>query len=95
MLVKEYVEGPAAVFYHYLPVGAVFTIMEFLGTEHYLEKGWIERTAAARLAEATTSPVSQPMSEGEEFTVAEERTQAPGDLISLLLGAEGSPSEDL
>ena len=35
VLVKEYVEGPAEGFYDYLPVGAVGTIMEFWGTEHY------------------------------------------------------------
>ena len=34
VLVKEYVEGPAEGFYDYLPVGAVGTIMKFLGTEH-------------------------------------------------------------
>ena len=35
VLVKEYIEGPAECFYDYLPVGALGTIMEFLGTEHY------------------------------------------------------------
>ena len=102
VLVKEFVEGLVEGFYDYLPDGAAGTIMEFLGTEHYKLYWtcrchrqifrwifrWIGRAAAAHLAEATTSPVSQPTSEEEERTLAHA-------CISLLLGAEGSPSEDL
>ena len=73
VLVMEYIEGPTAGFYDYLPLSAGGAIIDFLGTETtYLF--WTHRCGKVWQWRGYRLP--------------------PGDLIGLLLEAEGSPSED-